>query len=316
MTIYEMLKEGRYEEALEECNSALAADPDNARLWGYKGVALRNTGKPQEACLCYEKSLELNPKNPDMWLNRGMSIRFMNRKNSHLQAIESYENALRYDPNCTDALTNLGNVTSRIAFTSPDKADADHYYQLSEDSYNKAVSLLPDSPALHTNLAVLYHKEGRLQDALAEADAAVTLDKTYQDAHYVRGCILSDAHDETGAIKAYSEAVKLNPMTVTALKSFINLGVSLYLTGNEEKAIQVLTDASVQIPKEFNPMLPLMHADAFYNLALILKRAGKDKESKTAYKKYLENTEKAELFYDLRKEATSPYAAVKEHFSE
>ena len=316
MTIYEMLKEGKYAEALEECDRTLAADPDNAKVWGYKGIALRNTGHPQEACLCYEKALELNPEDPDMWLNRGMSIRFMNRKNSHLQAIESYENALRYDPDCTDALTNLGNVTSRIAFTSPDRNDADHYYRLSEDAYNKAVNLIPDSPELHTNLAVLYHKEGRLKDALSEADSAIALDNTYQDALYVKGCILSDSHDDAGAIRTYGEAVRLNPMTITALKSLINIGVSLYLSGEEEKSIQVLKDASVQIPKEFTPMLPMMHADAFYNLALILKRAGRDKESKAAYKKYLENTEKGELFYDLRKEAASPYAAVKEHFSE
>ena len=314
--IYELLKERKYEEALPLIEKALEEDPNNAKLWGYKGVALRNTGKPHLACPCYEKALEINPEDPDMWLNRGMSIRFMNRKDSHLQAVESYQNAVKYDPTCVDALNNLGNVTSRIAFTTVDREEAAKWYKMSEEAYGKAVSLQPDRAELHCNMAVLYHKEGRLNDALAEAAAAIAIDPDYQDGWYTKGCILSDLHDDLGAIEAYNEVVKRSPKTVTALKTFINLGVSLFLTGNTEKAIVVLKDASVHTPEGFNPMLPLMHANAYYNLALIYKRTGREKESKEAFKKSLECTAKGELFYDIRKEATSPYAAVFEHFSE
>ncbi len=316
MTIYELLKERKYEDALAECERVLAEDPENAKVWGYKGVALRNTGRPQEACLCYEKALELNPEDPDMWLNRGMSIRFMNRKNTHMQAIESYQNAIRYDPECIDAMCNLGNVTSRIAFTCPDREEAERFYKMSEEAYQKALSLDPDSAPLHCNIAVLYHKEGRLNEALQEADTALELDPLYQDAWFTKGCILSDQSDDKGAAFAFSEGIKVDPRTVSALKSLINLGVSLYQSGQIEKAEGLLKDASVQTPVGFHPMLPLMHANAYYDLALIYKRSGKEKESRQAFKKYLENLEKGELFYDIRKEATSPYAAVNEHISE
>ncbi len=316
MSVYELLKERKYEEALPLIEKALEENPNDAKMWGYKGVALRNTGRPELACPCYEKALEINPEDPDMWLNRGMSIRFMNRKNSHLQAIESYQNAIKYDPNCLDAYCNLGNVTSRIAFTTVDKEEAAKFYQMSEEAYGKAVSMKPDSAELHCNLAVLYHKEGRLNDALAEAAAAIAIDPDYQDGYFTKGCILSDMHDDAAAIDAFNEVVKRSPRTITALKTFINMGVSLFLTGNTEKAIIVLTDASQLVPQGFNPMLPLMHANAFYNLALIYKRTGREKESKEAFKKYQECEAKGELFYDIRKEATSPYAAVFEHFSE
>lgn len=316
MMIYELLKKGLYEEALRECESILEKDPENAKVWGYKGVALRHTGHPREACLCYEKSLELDPENPDMWLNRGMSIRFMNRKNAHTQAIESYQNAVKYDPNCTDAMNNLGNVTSRIAFTTVDQEEAKGYYQMSEEAYQGALQLCPDRPEYYCNLAVLYHKEGRLKEALGQVNKALSLDPMYQDGWFTKGSLLSDAHDDAGAIAAFNEALKLDPRTVTALKTLINLGVCLYQTGDTAKAIQVLKDASVQIPEGFNPMLPLMHANAYYDLALIYKRSGREKESRDAFKKYQECEAKGELFYDIRKEATSPYAAIFEHFSE
>ena len=316
MTIYEMLRAHKYEEALAECEKVLKEDPDNAKVWGYKGVALRNTGRPELACPCYEKALELTPEDPDMWLNRGMSIRFMNRKDSHLQAIESYQNAIKYDPDCIDALTNLGNVTSRIAFTSPDKEAADHFYKMSEENYKKALSLAPDSPQLHCNMAVLYHKEGRLNDALSEACASLEIDKTYQPGWFTKGSVLLDSGDLKEALNALNEGIKLNPKTVTALKILINIGVCQLLSGNLDKAADIFRDAAVQTPEEFNPMLPLMHANAYYNLALTLFRQGKTKESKEAYKKYQEEEAKGELFYDFRKEATSPYAAVFEHYSE
>lgn len=314
MDIYELLQQGNFEQALPLIEEALHANPNDAKLWGYKGIALRNTGKPHLACPCYEKALEINPEDADMWLNRGMSIRFMNRKDGHLIAIESYQKALEYDPNCVDALINLGNVTSRIAFSIVDKEEAAQFYQMSEDAYGKAVCFDPDRADLHCNLAVLYHKEGRLNDALCEASAAITIDPDYQDGWYTKGCLLSDSHDDEGAIDAYNEVLKRNPRTVTALKALINLGVSLWMTGNEQQAIRVLQDASVQIPAEFNPMLPQMHATAYYNLALIYKRTGREEESCDAFQKYQECEEKGELFYDIRKETTSPYAAVCEHF--
>lgn len=315
MEIFDLLQERKYEEALPLIEKALEADPDNAKLWGYKGIALRNTGHPELACPCYEKALELNPEDADMWLNRGMSIRFMNRKNTHIQAIESYSNAVKYDPECEDAFNNLGNVLSRIAFTMPDaKASAD-LYEKSEEAYKKAVELNPDRPEYHCNIGVLYHKEGLLEKGIEACDKAIALDPSYQDAWFTKGCLLSDFQKEDEAISAFRQALLINPNSVTALKTLINLGLSLFFTGDVEGAIDSLNRAVSLRPEGFNPMLPLMLSNAYYDLALIYRRTDRPDESREAFKKSLENQEKGELFYDVRKEATSPYAAVFEHYS-
>lgn len=315
MELFDLLQERRYEEALPLIEEALEKDPQNAKLWGYKGVALRNTGHPEQACPCYEKALEFNPEDADMWLNRGMSIRFMNRKNTHIQAIESYSNAVKYDPTCEDAYNNLGNVLSRIAFTTPDADEAADLYKRSEEAYSKALELNPNRAEYPANLAVLYHKEGRLAKGIEACDKAIALDASYQDAWFIKGCLLSDYHKDDEAIVSFKKALEINPNSVTALKTLINLALSLFFTGDADSAIDSLNKAVTLKTEGFNPMLPLMWANAYYDLALIYRRTGRMEESKEAFKKSLENQEKGELFYDIRKEATSPYAAVFEHYS-
>ena len=42
MTIYELLKERKYEDALAECERVLAEDPENAKVWGSYAEEVEN----------------------------------------------------------------------------------------------------------------------------------------------------------------------------------------------------------------------------------------------------------------------------------
>ena len=59
------LDEGDYNNALSFFDQALSQDPTNADLWNYKGIALRSLGRYDEALECYNKSLEIEPRDKE-----------------------------------------------------------------------------------------------------------------------------------------------------------------------------------------------------------------------------------------------------------
>ena len=56
------LEDGNFEDALSYFEQALLLKPNDPDLWNQKGVALRSLGRYDEASDCYNKSLQLDPR--------------------------------------------------------------------------------------------------------------------------------------------------------------------------------------------------------------------------------------------------------------
>jgi Flp pilus assembly protein TadD len=56
------LQDGNFEDALSFFEQALLLEPDNPDLWNQKGVTLRSLGRYAEASECYNRSLQLDPR--------------------------------------------------------------------------------------------------------------------------------------------------------------------------------------------------------------------------------------------------------------
>ena len=57
-----MMDDGKYDEALSLFEQALLLNQDDPDLWNYKGVALRSLGRYEESMECFNKSLEIDPR--------------------------------------------------------------------------------------------------------------------------------------------------------------------------------------------------------------------------------------------------------------
>ena len=57
-----LLEENKFEEALGFFEQALQMNQNDPELWNFKGVALRSIGRYNEALECFNKSLELDPR--------------------------------------------------------------------------------------------------------------------------------------------------------------------------------------------------------------------------------------------------------------
>jgi len=56
------LRDGNFESALSFIEQALLLKPDDPDLWNQKGIVLRSLGRYDEASDCYNKSLQLDPR--------------------------------------------------------------------------------------------------------------------------------------------------------------------------------------------------------------------------------------------------------------
>ena len=58
----ENIKKEDFEKALSFFDQALLLKPEDPDLWNYKGITLRSLGRYDEASDCYNRSLQLDPR--------------------------------------------------------------------------------------------------------------------------------------------------------------------------------------------------------------------------------------------------------------
>ena len=56
------LEDGRYNDALYSFEQAILLTQNDPDLWNLKGIALRSIGRYDEAIECFNKSLEIDPR--------------------------------------------------------------------------------------------------------------------------------------------------------------------------------------------------------------------------------------------------------------
>jgi len=56
------LEDGQYDDALNSFQKAILLDRNDPDLWNLKGITLRSLGRYNEAIECFNKSLEIDPR--------------------------------------------------------------------------------------------------------------------------------------------------------------------------------------------------------------------------------------------------------------
>ena len=97
-------KQGRIEESIKSFDNALKLDTNNSRALSLKARLLINQRKYEEALECLDKATQKTNEKV-LWNDRGVALAGLGR---YQEAIQSYENALKIDPNYDVTLNNKG----------------------------------------------------------------------------------------------------------------------------------------------------------------------------------------------------------------
>src|SRR5208283_3419434 len=99
------------DQAVEEFEQALKADPDLTVAELNKGIALLNLQKLPEAERALDTAAAKEPSNPRVWYNLGLLRRSQGKS---AEAIEAFQRVLKLDPNDPDTHYFLGTMYSQL----------------------------------------------------------------------------------------------------------------------------------------------------------------------------------------------------------
>ena len=159
-----------YEWALEDYNTALELNPDNAEAYIYRGLVSHNGGEHDLAIEDFNKAIALNPNHADAYYNRGLAY---HNKGEHGRVIEDFNKAIALKPNHADAYYNRG-----LTYGNRGK------YEHAIADFTKAIALKPNYADAYYNRGVVYWVKDDHDRALADYTKAVALNPNNAEAYY------------------------------------------------------------------------------------------------------------------------------------
>ena len=191
------LEQEKYEKAIAECRTALRINPDNLEGINLWGVALRRSGRIDEAIEKYLEILGRRPNHARVIYNLGVAY---SKKGDLTSALDYYHKAIELKPNFVEAHSNAGDVYLRLG------KDAE-----AETAFRRAIEVGPHFALAYANLGEVDFRRGDFGAALAEAEKALSIDPGLAEAFNLLGKVHRKTGDLERAKNEFSRAISLNP---------------------------------------------------------------------------------------------------------
>ena len=201
----------------------MAINNNASNVLGYKCEALYYSERYEEALKCVEKILEIKPDDIYQWWNFQGNI--LNALKRYKEAVFSFREALKINPNYLDATYGLGLVLYNL-----------EEYQQAIVELNKVLSQQPDS-IFYRGCAFLHLKQ--YEKAITDFDALLDINPDYLQAWQQRGTALYYLREYPDAIISFNQALQLQ----SDPWSFYNRGCCYALQGENDKAVASLQEA-------------------------------------------------------------------------
>ena len=123
---------GKYKEAIESYDNALAVNPTYTYAWRYRGMALSNLGRYKDAIKSYDEAIAINRDDAGVWFNRAVDLYNLGL---YKESVASYDEAIAKNINDEEAVW----YGRAIALYN------DGQYKESVASFDKVLAINPDS---------------------------------------------------------------------------------------------------------------------------------------------------------------------------
>ena len=244
----DLVKKGKYAEALPEWKHALEMSPEDARALNNYGQTLSRLGKREDAIAAYTQSIAARPVYPEAQNNLGVTLDEAGRG---AEAIVHLRLAVEQNPGYAEAYSNLGRALA-----------GQHKFAEAVEQYQRALTINPEYAEAHNNLGFALASQGKLDDAVSEYQQAIASDPKYAHAFNNLGLARAMQGKLDDAIASFSTALEIDPSYSGAEG---NLGRALLEKGDAEAAVNHLSHAL-----ELGPETSELHS----NLALGLAQKG------------------------------------------
>jgi tetratricopeptide (TPR) repeat protein len=202
-------------------DASLTKKTDDAEAHFNLGYAYHDSGKYKEAIESYKQAIRIDPDYAEA--HNGLGFAY-GESGKHQEAIESFKQAVKIDPDNAFAHAGLG-----VAYGELDK------YEEAIEAYKQAIRIYPDYADAHNNLGEAYYWLDKHQEAIESCKQAIRIDPDYVYAHFNLGRASLALNDRDSALEQYEILKSLDPELANLLFNDINEKASLnYIEGHYE----------------------------------------------------------------------------------
>ena len=237
----------RIEEAVLCFEMALCLQPDCWECWVHLASALYSTKQLGRSVVSYRRAIRLMPCSPELNFNLGLVL---NESNQQEEAIKALNEALSLNPGISTIHYNLGQAQRALGR----HLDA-------EAAYRKAIRIAPHEIDAFLSLGTLLQEQNRRSEAITVYRTADEINTRDARIHSNLGNVLKDIGSVDEAKRRHYLAVCLAPQEGNA---YINLGNTLRAGGRLEQAVSVYRKAGHLLPR--NPRVNMNIGCTLYEM--------------------------------------------------
>jgi tetratricopeptide (TPR) repeat protein len=254
----------QYGQALREGERTIALDPNNADSYSGQAQMLTTVGRPEEALRMAEQAMRLNPRYPPWYLlNLGAAYLWTGR---YAEAIATMQEFSSRSP--SHFFTPLALSVSYLwQWAFQQSADAERLEQALAEA-QRAISLNDSHPLGHSVLGLVYLWQKQYEQALAEMERAIALDPNSADSYAGLAEVLSRVGRPEEAVGMAEQALRRRPSGADTPSN--SVGAAYDLAGRPEEAITPL--------KHYLSHYPIL--GAHLTLAAVYSELGKETEAR------------------------------------
>lgn len=270
---------------IEACERAIRADSTFADAYFFKGVALDDLKRYEEALANFEHATQLDSTNGMAWLYKGDLLKHFNRLEEAQQAYKiarelDYSEDEELDPSGTkndeeppEPFKETNGSYSISVDTFNDEGlelEQKEHYPAALQAYEQAIRLNPNFTAAWRNKAYMLWRLNRYSEALEACEHAIQLNPYYAPVYTVKGLTLHSLNRYEEALTSHEKAIQLDPNIAEA---YISKGHVLYELKHFDEALTAY-EYTIQLDQSFL---------AYYGKGLSLSRLECFDEAITAF---------------------------------
>ena len=242
-----------YELALADYTIVIALDKENPKSYDARAKCYIVMKENTAALKDLDKAVDLDPKSPQCYINRGNFYRAYYQKDD--LALKDYAIAINIS---TDTYQTTRALNNRALIFQDQKK-----YDLALEEYNKAIDISPKEPKPYSNRASIYIQQGKFDDALKDYSKAIELDPTNAERYDARSLFYYSKQDLEKALDDNSKSIELDP----------NNELYFYRRGDLYGELKK-TDLSLENYKKALQINP-SYVDAINRIGIIYENLGK-----------------------------------------
>ena len=204
---------------LDNSNEALTWDSDDTMAYMYKGIALTELGRNEEAVECFDKAQDIDLGRPWVWMylvSRWRSLDCLGRRK---EALACLDKVLEIDPNNRDAYVTLGSCFGLMGMHEKAIECCDKALKMN----NPFIKLLEGIPfyipipsdedvlcMIHSLKGTSFLKVGKPDEAMSCFNKVLEINPDDTYALYEKGKVLVELRKYSEAVDCYDHVLKID----------------------------------------------------------------------------------------------------------